>query len=98
MPGNLRTGAAARRGGNEQQTARLPVHWPHFSRGRTMTVRLIQNGQEYREARQTLLDLVDRDPAPGSPDGNRLEVLVRLVAQYEPRFMPEVESGKPAVR
>jgi hypothetical protein len=55
-----------------------------------MAVRLIHNGQEYREARQTLLDLVGLDPASGSPDGNRLVALVQLIEQYEAPFMQEL--------
>ncbi|CAG4890875.1 hypothetical protein R69919_01058 [Paraburkholderia gardini] len=56
------------------------------------------NDEEYREALWTVSALVDLDLVPGSPDGDRLVALVRLMEQYEPRFMHEVESGKPAVR
>ena len=63
-----------------------------------MTVRRIENEEEYREALGIVSALVDRDPAPGSPGGNRLEALVCLVEQYEARFMPGLASGKAAVR
>lgn len=51
--------------------------------GRTITVRLIQNGQEYREARQALLDLAGLDPAPGTPDDDQLFALASGVERYE---------------
>ncbi|WP_272632788.1 hypothetical protein [Paraburkholderia bryophila] len=40
-----------------------------------MTMRRIENEEEYREALGTVSALVDLDLTPGSPDGNRLEVL-----------------------
>lgn len=52
-----------------------------------MTVRRIENEEEYREALGTVSALVDLDPAPGSPDGDRLVALVKLIEQYEAPFM-----------
>lgn len=52
-----------------------------------MTVRRIENEEEYREALETVSALVDLDPAPGSPDGDRLMSLVQLIGQYEAPFM-----------
>jgi hypothetical protein len=45
--------------------------------------------------RRTVSALVDRDPAPGSPDSNRVEALVSLTGQYEAPFMqdPAQRSG-----
>ena len=48
-----------------------------------MTLRRIENDEEYREALLTASILVDLDPVPGSPDGNRLVVLVQLIEQYD---------------
>ena len=57
-----------------------------------MTVRRIENEEEYREALRTVSVLVDLDPAPGLPDGDRLIVLVRLIEQYEATFMQDRAS------
>jgi hypothetical protein len=48
-----------------------------------MTARLIQNSQDYREARQTLLDLVGLDPAPGTQEDDQLLALASGVEHYE---------------
>src|SRR5262249_39067080 len=93
MPRTLRTGFVARRDGNEQQTARRPLHWEHFSLRRTMTVRLIQNGREYREARQTLLDLVGLDPAPATPEDDQLLALASAIERYELRHVLDLPAG-----
>jgi HTH-type transcriptional regulator/antitoxin HigA len=58
-----------------------------------MTVRCIGNEEEYREALGTVSALVDLDPAPGSPDGERLVGLVQLIEQYEAPFMQELRSA-----
>ncbi|WCM23663.1 hypothetical protein NDK50_22685 [Paraburkholderia bryophila] len=52
-----------------------------------MTVCRIENEEEYLEALGTVSALVDLDPAPGSPDGERLVALVKLIEQYETLFM-----------
>lgn len=51
-----------------------------FSPGDNMTAHGIENGQEYREAPRTVSMLVGGDPAPGSPHGDRLVALMRLIA------------------
>lgn len=61
--------------------------------GRTITVRLIQNGQEYREARQTLLDLAGLDPAPGTPDDDQLFALASSVERYEMEHVLGLPAG-----
>lgn len=52
-----------------------------------MTVHRIENDEEYRQALRIVSALVDLDPPPGSPDGDRLEALVCRVEQYEAPFM-----------
>jgi HTH-type transcriptional regulator/antitoxin HigA len=58
-----------------------------------MTVHGIENEEEYREALATVSALVDLDPAPGSPDGDRLVALVQLIEQYEAPFMQELRCA-----
>ncbi|MFM0241365.1 hypothetical protein [Paraburkholderia phytofirmans] len=58
-----------------------------------MTVRLIRNGQEYREARQTLFDLVGLDPAPGTPEDDRLLALASGVERYEVQHVLDLPAG-----
>ncbi|WCM23632.1 hypothetical protein NDK50_22495 [Paraburkholderia bryophila] len=58
-----------------------------------MTGRLIQNGQEYREARQTLLDLVGFDPAPGTPEDDQLLALASSVERYEVQHVLDSPAG-----
>jgi antitoxin component HigA of HigAB toxin-antitoxin module len=55
-----------------------------------MTAHGIENGQEYREAPRTVSMLVGGDPAPGSPHGDRLVALMRLIAQYEATFVKDL--------
>lgn len=58
-----------------------------------MTVRLIQNGLEYREARQTLLDLVGLDPAPGTPEDHQLLALAGGIERYEVQHVLDLPAG-----
>jgi hypothetical protein len=58
-----------------------------------MTVRLIQNGQEYREARHTLLDLVGLDPAPGTPEDHLMLALASGVERYEMQHVLYLPAG-----
>lgn len=55
-----------------------------------MTVRCIGNDEEYRKALETVSFLVNLDPEPGSPDGDRLLGLVQLIEKYEAPFMQEL--------
>lgn len=73
--------------------ARCQIHWQHFSLGRTMTVWLIQNGQEYREARQALLELVGLDPAPATPEDDQLLALASAVERYEVQHVLGLPAG-----
>lgn len=43
----------------------------------------INNEDDYKKALQAISALVDANPAPGTPEGDRLEVLVTLVERYE---------------
>ena len=58
-----------------------------------MTVRLIQNGREYRETRQALLDLLGLDPAPGTPEDDRLLALASGVERYEVQHVLDLPAG-----
>jgi HTH-type transcriptional regulator/antitoxin HigA len=53
-----------------------------------MEIRPIHNEHDYKEALQTVSGLVDADPAPGTPEGDRLEVLATLVERYEAEHFP----------
>lgn len=54
----------------------------------------IENDEEYRQTLRTVSMLVDLDPASGSPDGDRLMALVRLIEQYEGMFMRDLAPAK----
>lgn len=58
-----------------------------------MTVRLIQNDQEYREARQMLRDLVGLDPAPGTPEDDHLLALASSIEHYEVENVLDLPAG-----
>lgn len=51
-------------------------------------IRVIKNAAEYEEALAEVGRLVGRDPAPGTPDGDRLELLAVLIESYETRLAP----------
>lgn len=53
-----------------------------------MNIRPIHTDADYRAALKTISALVDADPAPGTPDGDRLDVLATLVQAYEARHWP----------
>jgi HTH-type transcriptional regulator/antitoxin HigA len=53
--------------------------------------KVIKNRTEYEETLRTLEGLLDRDPAPGTPENEELELLTVLVQEYESRqyqFVP----------
>jgi hypothetical protein len=58
-----------------------------------MLARLIENDQEYREARQMLLDLVRHDPAPGTPEDDRLLELASGIERYEVQHILDLPAG-----
>lgn len=70
--------------------------WPygqHFFRWQNVTLRLIQNDQEYREARKTLLNLVGHEPAPDAPQDEQLLALASAVERYEVQHLLNLPVG-----
>ena len=55
-----------------------------------MNIRPIHSKADYKAAIKEVSALVDRDPAPGTPQGDRLDVLTTLVQAYEARHLPIV--------
>ncbi len=55
-----------------------------------MNIRPIHSKADYKAALKEVSALVDRDPAPGTPQGDRLDVLTTLVQAYEARHLPIV--------
>jgi len=53
-----------------------------------MNIRPIRSDADYKAALAVVSDLIDRDPAPDSPDGERLEVLGLLVHEWEEQHYP----------
>jgi HTH-type transcriptional regulator / antitoxin HigA len=53
-----------------------------------VNVRPIHNDADYRAALSAIADLMEYDPAPGTPKGDRLDVLATLVQAYEARRFP----------
>ncbi len=53
-----------------------------------MQIRPIRSEEDYKATLREISALVDRDPQPGSPDGDRLDVLTTLVQAYEARHHP----------
>ena len=45
--------------------------------------KVIKNSTDYEEALSEVDRLVERDPAPGTPAADRLELLVLLIQGYE---------------
>ena len=55
-----------------------------------MDIQPIRNDQDYRQALREVSALIDLDPeaTPGTPDGDRLDILATLVEAYETRHFP----------
>jgi len=53
-----------------------------------MNIHPIRTEKDYREALREVSKLVDKDPAPDSRDGERLDVLSTLVEAYERKHHP----------
>ncbi|WP_019447838.1 transcriptional regulator [Cupriavidus sp. BIS7] len=53
-----------------------------------MEIRPIHNERDYQEALKIVSGLVDVDPAPGTSEGDRLEVIATLVERYEAEHFP----------
>lgn len=59
-----------------------------------MEIRPIRNKKDYCAALREVSILVDLDPSPRSPEGERLEVLATLVESYEQKHFP-IEAPDP---
>lgn len=59
-----------------------------------MNITPIHTAADYKAALRRVSRLVDLDPAPGTPDGDRLDIMATLVAAYEARQFP-VDSADP---
>lgn len=53
-----------------------------------MNIRPIRNDQDYREALKALSPSFDNEPEPGTPEGDRFEILLTLVEAYEAKHFP----------
>ena len=52
-------------------------------------VKVIKNEKEYESALAEISTLIDRDPYPGTPEADRLELLTLLVENYESHTFPK---------
>lgn len=53
-----------------------------------MDIQPIRNNADHRRALRELSAFFDHEPAPGTPDGDRFEVLLTLVEAYENKHFP----------
>lgn len=53
-----------------------------------MSFKVIKTDTEYAEALGEIEHLIDRDPAPGTPEAERLDLLALLIRDYESRQFP----------
>lgn len=53
-----------------------------------MNIHPIQTEDVYRAMLADISALIESDPAPGTPEGDRLNVLATLVQAYESRHFP----------
>lgn len=53
-----------------------------------MEVKAIRTDADYRATLREVSALIDHDPAPDSPEGERLDVLGTLVVAYEAKHCP----------
>jgi len=53
-----------------------------------MDIRPIHTDADYQAALRAVSTLMDSDPEPGTPDGDRLDILATLVQAYEARHFP----------
>lgn len=53
-----------------------------------MNIRPIHSETDYRAALGDIAALMESDPAPGTPKGDRLDILATLVQAYEARHFP----------
>ena len=60
------------------------------------TPHVLRTAAEYEAAVAEIDTLLDAEPAPGSPDAERLEFLAVLVEAYEDAHVPELPRATPA--
>lgn len=53
-----------------------------------MNIHPIRSAKDYKSALRELSAYFDREPEPGSEDGDRFEILATLVEAYETRHFP----------
>ncbi|MCP5235388.1 MAG: transcriptional regulator [Zoogloeaceae bacterium] len=53
-----------------------------------MDIRPIHTKADYEATLKEVSALVDRDPDPGTPEGDRLDILATLVEAYEAKHVP----------
>ncbi len=53
-----------------------------------MQITPIRTDKDYRAALRVVSTLVDQDPSPDTPDGERLDVLSTLIGAYERKHHP----------
>lgn len=53
-----------------------------------MDIQPIRTESDYRAALRQVSTLMEADPEPGTPDGDRLDILATLVQAYEARHLP----------
>ena len=54
----------------------------------TMDIRPIHSGADYKATLKEISALMEMDPAAGTPEGDRLDILTTLVQAYEARHFP----------
>jgi HTH-type transcriptional regulator/antitoxin HigA len=52
-------------------------------------IKVIKTDEDYKEALELVSKLVEKDPAPDSEDGEKLDILVALIKEYESKTFPE---------
>ena len=53
-----------------------------------MEIRPIRTEEDYKAALREVSAYFDNEPAPGTPDGDRFEILLTLVEAYEAKHYP----------
>ena len=53
-----------------------------------MDIKPIRTEADYKAALKEISALMERDPEPGTADGDRLDILATLVEAYENRHFP----------
>ena len=53
-----------------------------------MNIKPIHSRADHKAALKLVSNLVDLDPAPGTPDGDMLEVMSTLIVAYEAKHFP----------